>query len=137
MPAPFTILEGDRATRVEARTEAGRVRLTPAALEKSLGWRLEDEGLCRNDVCVPIREGGGVVTDGLIDLAAFAEQTRLALALDAERGAACVGESATARGAALRSLVAPDFTLPDLDGKLHSLSDYRGKKVLLAVYASW
>ena len=32
---------------------------------------------------------------------------------------------------------APAFTLPDLDGKPHSLSDYRGKKVLLVAYASW
>ena len=30
----------------------------------------------------------------------------------------------------LTSLDAPDFSLPDLDGKMHSLSDYRGKKVL-------
>ena len=33
--------------------------------------------------------------------------------------------------------MAPDFTLPDLDGKLHSLSDYRGKKVVLMSWASW
>lgn len=29
---------------------------------------------------------------------------------------------------------APDFTLPDQDGKEHSLSDYRGKKVILYFY---
>jgi len=29
---------------------------------------------------------------------------------------------------------APDFTLPDQDGNLHSLSDYRGKKVVLYFY---
>jgi peroxiredoxin len=35
------------------------------------------------------------------------------------------------------SLEAPDFTLPDVSGTPHSLSDYRGKKVLLATWASW
>src|SRR3989344_4135548 len=30
--------------------------------------------------------------------------------------------------------IAPDFTLPDQDGKTHSLSDYRGKWVLLYFY---
>jgi peroxiredoxin len=35
------------------------------------------------------------------------------------------------------TLEAPDFTLPDIDGKQHSLSDYRGKKVLLLSWASW
>ena len=29
---------------------------------------------------------------------------------------------------------APDFTLPDQNGELHSLSDYRGKKVVLYFY---
>ncbi len=29
---------------------------------------------------------------------------------------------------------APDFTLPDQDGNVHSLSDYKGKKVLLYFY---
>ena len=29
---------------------------------------------------------------------------------------------------------APDFTLPDQDGKLHHLSDLRGKTVVLAFY---
>ena len=30
--------------------------------------------------------------------------------------------------------VAPDFTLPDQNGDMHSLSDYRGKKVILYFY---
>ena len=30
--------------------------------------------------------------------------------------------------------IAPDFTLPDQNGELHSLSDYRGKKVILYFY---
>ncbi len=29
---------------------------------------------------------------------------------------------------------APDFTLPDQDGKVHTLSDYKGKKVLIYFY---
>ena len=30
--------------------------------------------------------------------------------------------------------VAPDFELPDQDGVMHKLSDYRGKKVILYFY---
>ena len=30
--------------------------------------------------------------------------------------------------------LAPDFSLPDKDGKAHQLSDYRGKKVILYFY---
>lgn len=32
---------------------------------------------------------------------------------------------------------APDFALTDLDGKLHRLSDHRGKVVLLNFWATW
>jgi hypothetical protein len=37
----------------------------------------------------------------------------------------------------LSSLQAPDFTLPDLNGKPHHLSDFHGKKILLVTWASW
>ena len=33
--------------------------------------------------------------------------------------------------------VAPDFTLKDIDGRLVSLSDFRGKQVVLHFWASW
>ncbi len=33
--------------------------------------------------------------------------------------------------------VAPDFSLADLDGNTHKLSDYRGKVVLLNFWATW
>jgi AhpC/TSA family len=59
------------------------------------------------------------------------------VAVDPEEGAAYLGVPAPARAAALASLEAPDFTLPDLDGRPHSLSEHRGQKVLLVAYASW
>ena len=40
-------------------------------------------------------------------------------------------------GSRLSISMAPDFTLPDLDGNLYSLSDFRGKKVFLLCWASW
>ena len=33
--------------------------------------------------------------------------------------------------------LAPDFTLPTLDGGKVSLRDYRGKKVIVFMWASW
>ena len=32
---------------------------------------------------------------------------------------------------------APDFTLNDIDGVPHSLSDYAGKVIVLSLFASW
>lgn len=47
--------------------------------------------------------------------------------------AACSKESSAPAGQPL----AADFTLRDLDGKLHKLSDYRGKVVFLNFWATW
>ena len=47
------------------------------------------------------------------------------------------GEGASDHNDALLSLEAPNFSLPDLDGNLHSLTDFRGKRVLLITWASW
>ena len=59
------------------------------------------------------------------------------LAVDREEGVAYLGVSAATRGARLASLETPDFSLPDLEGRRHSLSEHRGTKVLLVAYASW
>ena len=48
-----------------------------------------------------------------------------------------LGAPADERNAALEGLRAPDFTLPDIDGKPRRLSELRGKKVFLATWASW
>jgi hypothetical protein len=32
---------------------------------------------------------------------------------------------------------APDFALPDLHGRMHSLADHRGKVVMLFFWATW
>jgi hypothetical protein len=66
-----------------------------------------------------------------------AEAAGRPVAFDPDERAAYLGVTARARAEALASLEAPDFTLPDLDGRLHSLSEHRGKKVLLVAYASW
>ena len=37
----------------------------------------------------------------------------------------------------LKGVPAPNFTFPDLDGKMVSLDDYKGKVVLLNIWATW
>ena len=59
------------------------------------------------------------------------------VALDEAEGVAYLGVSAGERGKRLASLEAPEFTLPDLDGRSHSLRDHRGVKIFLVAYGSW
>lgn len=137
MSETFTLIEGDAAHEVAATVAEGSVGLDPSALEATLGWALEPEGLCRGDVCVPLRDRAALMNAGRIDLAALAAVLGQPLALDVGERAAALGTPAGVRAAALDRGEAPDFTLPDLEGTLHSLSDHRGKKVLLIAYASW
>lgn len=137
MPGAFHLIHPEGQAEVRASVDGGRVRLAPETLGEVLGWHLREEGLCRGDVCVPVRDPGALADDRGIDLAAFAETLGLPIAVDAEAGAAVLGTPHTARAAVLDTLEAPDFSLPDVSGSLHSLREHRGKKVLLVAYASW
>lgn len=85
-------------------------------------------------------DDGRAITTGYregVERAKQAETAGRPVAVDLEEGAAYLGVPALERARRLASLQAPDFTLPDLDGRLHSLSDHRGRKVFLVAYASW
>ena len=86
-----------------------------------------------------IDDGRAVETtrDEGLALAAAAERDGRPVALDPDAGAAYLGVAAPERASMLASLEAPDFMLPDLDGRLHTLSAHRGRKVFLVAYASW
>ena len=129
----------DAAVSVAAEARGEDLWLAPPELQR-LGWTLKPEGLCRGPLCVPIppaRRAEFVRADGAVNLAALARHRGQAVVHDAERGVWVCGPAGEVRDAARRSLAAPDFTLPDLDGRLHSLSEHRGRKVLLNSWASW
>jgi len=132
----FTVLDGDRATEVDARLDGGRVLLTAADVLRATGWDAKPEGLCRDGACIPLRDPS-VHHGERLDLGGVARALRRPLALDVEQSAACLGAAAAERTQALQSLRAPDFSLPDLSGRMHTLSAQRGRKVLLVAYASW
>ena len=135
MSATLTLLHDGRADDITVANPS-RPTIPEAALESMLGWELQPEGLCRGTMCVPVDQEALVGEDGL-DLRILADALQRPLVTDEMHAVSALGASHHDRGDALASLEAPDFTLPDLDGNLHSLSDHRGKKVLLVAYASW
>jgi len=139
---PIEVIYADRpAQAVNAKAERDNLWLSAAELAKVSGWELKPEGVCKSDVCVPIPAGRELdfVRDNRksFNLASFARLMGQPVLHDDKNTVWHFGENAGARRSALKSLEAPDFELPDLDGKMHRLSDYRGKKVLLAAWASW
>ena len=71
------------------------------------------------------------------NLSEFARLIKQPFVTDQKNGVWYFGARAAEQNSYLASLEAPNFTLPDLNGNLHSLSDFRGKKVLLVTWASW
>ena len=139
------IYAGRPPYRTTATAAGDDLWLASDELAAATGWKLEPQGLCQGDRCVRIPHGREheLVRETqrqgsrLVNVAALARLLEQPMLRDDAHGVWYVGDAAPARRAATRSLQAPDFTLPDLDGRLHSLADYRGKKVFLVSWASW
>lgn len=137
---PLTLITPEGETTLDAApSPSGDLWLEIASLKPATGWELKPEGVCKADVCVPLPRGreAEFVRDAQFNLRAFADFMGMPLVLDRSGDVAVLGESAEARAEALRSLQAPDFALPDLQGVEHRLSDYRGRKIFLVSWASW
>ena len=138
MPADrMMLIDEERVVPLDVTVQGDAVRISRDALAAGLGWRLEAEGLCRGDVCVPVRDRAALSSPDGIDFATLARAFDRPLALDMDERVAVLGASAAERGARLATLEAPDFALPDLNGRKHALRDQRGKKTLLIAWASW
>lgn len=135
-----TVLIDNRIMEVPSGHGAsGQLWMTTSEADRISGGSLHAQGLHKGDADGSISSGQTekFLRGDEVDIAALWRDMGKP-ALSDEAGTVWVlGESAEARGAALRSLQAPDFTLPDLEGNPHSLSDFRGKKVFLASWASW
>jgi hypothetical protein len=109
--------------------------LTEADAARVTGWSLKPEGMCRDDQCVPLP--ATAVRGGRVDVEAFWRRLGNPVLCADDRQTWVLGTGADERNAALAGLMAPDFTLSDLSGTPRTLSQLRGKKVLLVTWASW
>lgn len=131
-------------TEVTASSEASTdFWVTLKDLTRATRFVVKPQGICRDELCFPIPKGKktdfvskrGSVT--WFNLSEFARLVKQPVAPDEKNGVWYFGKREDERGTYLASLEAPNFTLPDMSGRSHSLSDFRGKKVLLITWASW
>jgi len=123
----------------QAEVSGDALWLSAREAEEATGWVAKPEGLCKGEVCVPLPSGREqeFVRGTRVNVAVLGRHLGQPV-LRSNRGHVWVlARSARDRSQALRSLQAPDFTLPDASGRPHSLSEYRGKKVFLVTWASW
>lgn len=108
-------------------------------LQAAAGWEVKPEGVCRESICVPLpvdRQDGFIrEIDGVrrLNLAEFARLIEQPYAHDEAHNVWYFGPAGWEWKERLASQQAPDFTLPDFEGRPHSLADYRGKKIFLCM----
>jgi hypothetical protein len=108
-----------------------RLEITAEELERRTGWKLELEGACKGDRCVPLPR-----TDAeTLDVRVLAERLGMPLLHDSEHDLWALGPES--EGRALASAELPEITLPDGHGNPFRLDSLRGSKVLLVAWASW
>ncbi len=106
------------------------------AFHRQTGWALKPEGACQAEVCVPL-PAGARAADGRVVVRVVAERLGMPLVPDEAHGLWALGPETAVTGRALTSAVAPELTLPDVDGRPFTLSSLRGQKVVLVAWASW
>jgi hypothetical protein len=138
-----TLIYDDVATQVNAAVDnPAELWISTADLTRATRFELKPQGVCRDQLCFPVpkaraqefvRKSSGITWFNLL---AFAQLVSQPVAHDDALSTWYFGLRADQRQG-LTSLQAPNFTLPDMAGKMHSLSDFRRKKVLLVTWASW
>jgi len=132
------------ATQVSAGLEPSTdLWVTMKDLTRATRFVVKPQGVCRDLLCFPLprnRKAEFIAKRGSttwFNLSEFARLIKQPFTSDQKTGVWYFGPPTEERNGYIASLTAPDFTLPDLNGRAHSLKEFRGKKVLLVTWASW
>ncbi len=136
MPQATIISDEARSVTATVHGDGERLLIEPSVLPEALGWELKPSGLCREDTCIPVADIQSLYVDGQLDVAAVATALGRVSVVDAAAGIAAISLPAELRHQAIEGK-APPFTLPDLEGELHHLDEWHGRKKLLVTFASW
>jgi hypothetical protein len=119
------------------------LRITTNDLTRATRFVIKPQGVCRDELCFPLpknRKADFISRKDAttwFNLSEFAKLIRQPVIVDQKNGVWYFGARDAEQNGYLASLAAPNFTLPDVNGRMHSLTDFRGKKVLLVTWASW
>ena len=139
-----TILFEDRVVVVEeVLPDATDLWVRPQDLSAVNGFVLKPEGACFEDICVPVqqdRDSDIYIKRGSqawFSVTELADRLRQPYIADHDSGTWSFGAIPASRQLFTRQGIAPDFTLQDMQGNDVSLSDFKGKKIMLLSWASW
>ena len=132
------------ATEVSTAPELSNdLWITTNDLARATRFVIKPQGVCRDELCFPLPKKrlaefvSKKDATTWFNLTEFARLIKQSFVVDQKNSVWYFGAREAEQNSYINSLEAPNFTLPDLNGKLHSLADFRGKKVLLVTWASW
>ena len=129
-----TVLFGENTVALDkVRTDAGNLWVQSKDLPRINEFEVKPQGACRADVCIPLSKS--LKNGDWFNLTGFAQ--KIGEKVVADQNVYSFGEIPVLRGGFYNSRIAPDFAVPDRQGKVIHLSDFRGKKVLVITWASW
>ena len=137
------IYDGVATSVSAAREPSSDLWITTKDLTSATRFVIKPQGVCRDQLCFPLpkkRKAEFLSKKGSttwFNLSEFARLIKQPFATDEKNGVWYFGPRSEEQNGYLASLEAPAFTLPDLNGKQHSLRDFSGKRVLLVTWASW
>lgn len=141
---PATVLYQDKTVKVERTLpDPTDLWVESADLTRVNGFVLKPEGACLDELCVPIRQDRDSDLfvrrdpDRWISVTKLADRLGQSYAVDREARVWSFAEVPSTRRSFTEQGIAPDFTLPDVEGRPVRLADLRGRKVLLLTWASW
>ena len=139
-----TVLYDGRVVVVEQTlADPNDLWVVPEDLPRVNGFELKPEGACLDELCVPVLQDRDsellVIRSGQkwFSVTELARKLQQPFVANHDHRVWSLGEIPVTRTRFLSAAVAPDFALPDRQGTLVRLSDFRGKKVLLVTWASW
>ena len=129
-----TVLYNDSAVKLTTvRPDAKDLWVRASDLPRINEFELKPQGACRADMCIPVSKA--LKNGPWFNLTGFSRKLGQAFVNDSSVWS--FAEIPVMRGSFYASRVAPDFAVPDRNGKMVHLADFRGKKALVFTWASW
>jgi hypothetical protein len=129
-----TVLFGENAVALDkTRVVDQNLWVQSKDLPRINQFEVKPHGACRADVCIPLSKT--LKNGDWFNLTGFAK--KIGETVVSDQNIDSFGEIPVLRGGFYNSRIAPDFAVPDRQGKVVHLSDFRGKKTLVITWASW
>lgn len=142
-PSATVLFDGRTVTVTPVLPDATDLWVQPADLPRVNDFELKPQGACFEDICVPVKQDQDSALfirragQAWFNVSELATRLQQPVVVDHETSTWSLGAIPVSRARFVERGVAPDFTLPDWQGNSVSLSDFKGKKVMILSWASW